>query len=239
MTDSNTRAAFVTGIFIFAGLSILGYLLGSSIIRFRQLERTVTVKGLSEREVPADTVIWPIQFSCAANDLAKLYDNLSQDSESILSFLKRNGFQEDEITTGAPVIVDKLAQQYGSGSRIELRYTASQAITVCCSKVDLVRRTMKNLIELGRKGIVFSGNTYENRPEFIFSHLNNIKPAMVEEATRKAREVAEKFAKDSDSRLGKIKKAMQGQFSIRDRDKNTPYIKKVRVVSTIEYYLAD
>ena len=98
---------------------------------------------------------------------------------------------------------------------------------------------MNKLIELGKKGIIFTGGRYQNTVEYLFTRLNEIKPIMVEEATTKAREVAEKFAKDSNSKLGKIKKARQGQFSINSRDKNNPHIKKVRVVSTIEYYLSD
>jgi hypothetical protein len=98
---------------------------------------------------------------------------------------------------------------------------------------------MNDLAELGKSGIAISGQDYETRTEFLFTNLNEIKPIMIEEATRNAREVAEKFAKDSGSKLGKIKKASQGQFSITDRDSNTPHIKKVRVVSTIEYYLSD
>lgn len=98
---------------------------------------------------------------------------------------------------------------------------------------------MGELSELGKQGIVFSSNNYESRTEYLFTRLNEIKPEMVEEATRKAREVAMKFASDSDSRLGKIKRASQGQFSINSRDRNNPHIKKVRVVSTVEYYLSD
>ncbi len=239
MTDNGFKSSLCLGIFIFIGLSALGYLLGSSAIKFRQLERTVTVKGLSERQLPADTAIWPIQFSCATNDVAELYDKLSGDGDMIRAFLRKSGFRDDEITVGIPVIVDKLAQQYGGNAQIRLRFTATQSITVCSGRVDLIRNTMKELVALGKRGIVFSGNTYDNRPEFMFSRLNEIKPAMIEEATKKAREVAEKFARDSGSRLGKIKRARQGQFSIKDRDRNTPYIKKIRVVSTVEYYLAD
>ena len=98
---------------------------------------------------------------------------------------------------------------------------------------------MKNLVELGKQGIAISGQDYNAKTEFLFTKLNEIKPEMVEEATKNAREVAERFAKDSKSRLGKIKRAKQGQFSIKDRDRNTPYIKKVRIVSTVEYYLSD
>jgi len=239
MANKNFLSSLILGIFIFAGLYALGYLLGSSAVKFRQLERSVTVKGLSEREMPADTAIWPIQFSCAADNLEQLYSKLSADSSMITDFLKREGFGPNEITHGVPAIIDKLAQQYSGNSRAPLRFTATQVLTVCSKKVGQVRSAMKKLSALGRKGIIFSGNNYDNRPEFIFSRLNEIKPAMIEEATKKAREVARKFAADSGSRLGKIKRASQGQFSIRNRDKNTPYIKKIRVVSTVEYYLAD
>ena len=239
MTNENLKSAVVLGLSLFVGLYALGDLIGSSIIKFRELERTVTVKGLSEKELPADIALWPIQFSCADSDLSSLYESLTRDSGKILDFLKKNGFGSDEITVGIPSIVDKLAQQYGDSAKIKLRYTARQSITVYSRHVERVRTTMKSLVELGKQGIVFSGNDYNNRPEFIFIRLNEIKPAMIEEATRKAREVAQKFAKDSRSRLGRIRQARQGQFSIMNREKNTPYIKKIRVVSTVEYYLAD
>ena len=102
-----------------------------------------------------------------------------------------------------------------------------------------MRQVMGKLSELGKKGIVFTADDYESRTEYIFTQLNQVKPTMVEEATRKAREIALKFAADSKSKLGKIKRASQGQFSIRPRDKNNPHIKKLRVVSTVEYYLSD
>ena len=98
---------------------------------------------------------------------------------------------------------------------------------------------MSGLSELGKRGIVFTGGDYQYKTEYLFSRLNEIKPEMIQEATTKAREVAIKFAEDSQSRLGKIKKASQGQFSINPRDKNNPHIKKIRVVSTVEYYLSD
>lgn len=122
---------------------------------------------------------------------------------------------------------------------IELTYYASSTITVFTAHVDMVRNTMKQLVELGKKGIAIEGQGHGTKTEFLFTKLNDIKPQMIEEATKNAREVAEKFAKDSKSVLGKIKHARQGQFSIVDRDSNTPYIKKIRVVSTVEYYLTD
>jgi len=110
---------------------------------------------------------------------------------------------------------------------------------VYSSNIEAVRMVMNKLSELGKQGIVFTGGGYQYQTEYIFTRLNEVKPEMIEEATRKAREVADKFANDSKSTLGKIKRASQGQFSISARDKNNPHIKRVRVVSTVEYYLSD
>lgn len=238
MRDGDFKSAFVLGVFIFLGLTFLGFFIGSSAIKFKEYERTVTVKGLSEKEYPADIALWPIQFSAANNDLTKLYESIEKDAKKIIVFLKNNGFEEREINESPPGITDKLAQGYEK-SKIEFRYFATQTITVYSNKIKSVRSTMKKLAELGKKGVVLTEGGYQNTTEYIFTRLNEIKPSMVEEATTKAREVADKFAKDSNSKLGKIKKARQGQFSINNRDKNNPHIKKIRVVSTIEYYLSD
>ncbi|MEZ5498102.1 MAG: SIMPL domain-containing protein [Steroidobacteraceae bacterium] len=237
--ESPVKSSFILGAFICAGLAIMGYLLGSSAIRFKEYERFVAVKGLSEREVPADIAVWPINFSGANSALTALYTQLQTDSQQIVDFLIARGFSRDEVTVAAPNITDKLAQQYGGNENVQLRYTANQTITVYSNKIDLVRKTQNDLAELGKKGIAFAGGDYQHRTEYLYTKLNDIKPGMIEEATRKAREVAEKFAADSDSRLGKIRSANQGQFSINDRDSNTPYIKNVRVVATVEYYLSD
>ena len=123
--------------------------------------------------------------------------------------------------------------------KAEFRYTASQIVTVYSEKIDTVRNVMNKMSSLGKQGIVFTGGNYQTQIEYIFMRLNEVKPEMIEEATRKAREVAQKFASDSKSALGKIKSAYQGQFSISARDNNNPHIKKVRVVSTVVYYLSD
>ncbi len=239
MKNDGNAKFIILGAAIFLGLSALGWLLGSSLIQFKEFERSVSVKGLAEKDLPADIAIWPIQFTRASNDLSQIYADLEKDTREIVGFLKENGFEDSEITVSPPIMTDKMAQQYGDTSKVGLRYTATEDVTVYTDKIDAVRATMKKLVNLGKTGIVFTGGNYENRTEFIFTRLNDVKPGMIEEATRKAREVAKKFAKDSDSRLGKIKRARQGQFTITDRDRNTPYIKKIRVVSTIEYYLSD
>ncbi len=227
------------GIFIFLGLTSLGFLLGRSIIKVKNLERTVVVKGLAEKEVSANIALWPIKFSEANNSLSNLYDKLEKDKKIIIKFLEQNGFSENEITISQPSITDKLALEYGNTKNIRFRYVANQAITVYSKKIEKVREISPKISELGKKGIVIISNNYDSRIQYFFTKLNNVKPEMIKEATKKAREVALKFAEDSKSSLGKIKSARQGQFSIRDRDKNTRYIKKVRVVSTIEYYLSD
>lgn len=239
MEQQRTLSALVLGLFILAGLAALGYLLGKAAIDFRQYERSVTVKGLAEREYPADIVIWPLQFTEASNNLEELYTRLDQNTQRIRDFLRQHGVEAEEISVSPPGIVDKSAQPYSSGGDADFRYTATQAVTVYSAQVDNVRALMNELGTLGKEGIVFTGNDYQARTEYIFGRLNDIKPEMIEEATTKAREVAEKFAADSNSRLGKIKKASQGQFTINDRDSNNPHIKNVRVVSTVEYYLSD
>jgi hypothetical protein len=237
--EGSKASAFIFGMFVFMGLSALGYLVGNAAIEYRQYDRSVTVKGLSEREFEADVVIWPIQFTAAENNVENLYGLIEQSTAKIRKFLIQKGISEDEMTFSPPNITDKSAQQYGNGARPEFRYTALQTVTVYSTSIAAVRATMNSLSELGKQGIVFSAGNYESKTEFIFTRLNEVKPEMIEEATRKAREVAEKFAADSDSKLGKIKRASQGQFSITDRDKNNPHIKNVRVVSTVEYYLSD
>ena len=239
MNNKRITEAIVLGAFLCLGLIVLGYLISSSIIRIKGLDRTVTVKGLSEREMPANRAIWPIKFSEADNDLSNLYSVVQQKTELIITFLKKNGFEDKEISILAPAILDRQAQGYLDPNKVKFRYTANSIITVYTSKVDSIRETMKKLVQLGKQGIAIGGQDHQTRIEYLFTKLNEIKPEMVEEATKKAREVAEKFAKDSNSRLGKIKRARQGQFSINNRDSNTPYIKKIRVVSTLEYYLSD
>ena len=239
MNNKRTVEATILGAFLCAGFIILGYLLSSGALTIKEMDRTVTVKGLAEREVHANIAIWPIKFNEANNDLNQLYSEIQRKSELIFDFLKKSGFSDNEISISQPAILDKQAQGYGDSGKIKFRFTASITITVYTEKVTDVRAAMKRVVELGKQGIAISGQDYQNKSEFLFTDLNRIKPEMIEEATKNAREVAAKFAKDSNSTLGKIKKAKQGQFSIKNRDSSTLHIKKVRVVSTIEYYLSD
>jgi len=237
--DRLENSGYALALAVFLGLSALGFLLGNAAVQVKEYERTVTVKGLSEREVPADVVIWPIALSEASSDLEQLYLAMDADVEKVLAYLASQGMQRDEISIGQPSVTDKSAQQWGGGQRPEFRYTGMRVVTVYTRDVARARKAMKSLAELGKQGVVLGTGNYEHAIEYQFNGLNDLKPAMIEEATVNARAVAEKFARDSSSKVGKIRRASQGQFSISDRDKNNPHIKTVRVVSTVEYYLAD
>ncbi len=239
MKENIEQKYILISIAIVVGLAVLGYFFRDAAISFKEFERTVTVKGLAEQEQPADVVIWPIQFTEAGNSLDGTYTALENSAEKVKAFLIDQGINETEISFSTPVLTDRSAQRYGGNENPEFRYISSQTATLYSEDVDRVRDVMSRLVELGKQGVTLSGDEYQVRPEFLFNSLNDIKPKMIEQATKEARQVAEKFAEDSNSKLGKIKTASQGQFSISPRDNNTPHIKNIRVVSTIVYYLSD
>ena len=225
------------GIAIMLGLIIMGTMFPKAVEKFRSYDRVVNVKGLCEKEVMADRVIWPIVYKVMANDVQSIYDQTDAANATIMSFLETGGVKPSEITVAVPQISDKFANEYGDNDRA-FRYIAKNVITVYTSDVETVLSLMEKQSELLKKGIVVGGSSqWENPVEFKYEGLNDIKPQMIEEATENAREAAKKFAKDSGSRLGKIKTANQGTFTIENRDSNTPYIKKVRVVTSVTYYL--
>lgn len=223
------------GLCIFLGLTVLGSMLPKMAAELKSYDRIVSVKGLCEKEVPADKVIWPLSYKVVGDDINKVYSQINTRNTIIRNFLSGGGIQADEITVSVPSVSDKFAQEYGSNDRL-YRYVATSTITVCTSNVSKVLDLMSRQSELLALDIVLS-NDWDSQPQFNFEGLNDIKPEMIEEATHNAREVAQKFAKDSGSKLGKIKDASQGTFSIESRDSNTPHIKKVRVVTYVTYYL--
>lgn len=230
------KGKFYSGLCIMAGLVVLGIMIPTAVMKYRSFDRTVNVKGLCEKEVRADKVIWPIVYKVMSDNVQSIYSQIDAANAVIVDFLKAGGVTEDEMTVSVPQISDKLANEYGDTNRA-FRYIAKNVVTVCTSDVDKVLALMASQADLLKKGVVTVGNDWENPVEFRYEGLNGVKPEMIEEATQNARETAEKFAKDSDSRLGKIKTANQGTFTIEDRDSNTPYIKKVRVVTSVTYYL--
>lgn len=223
------------------GIIVAGWLLYRGVVHFKDSDRVVSVKGLSEKEVKADRAIWPLVYKLAGNDVTSLYNTIESTNAKIVSFLVSNGIAKEEITVSPAEVIDMDAERYVSQG-VKYRFNVTSVLTVSTDKVDLVVDLMSRQGDLLRQGIaVGSGDDYRYRTQFLYTSesLNEIKPVMIEEATRNARVAAEKFARDSESRLGKIKRANQGQFSISDRDANTPYIKTVRVVTSVDYLLKD
>ncbi|HPJ82224.1 MAG TPA: SIMPL domain-containing protein [Bacteroidales bacterium] len=228
----------IEALIIAIALVIMGLLLKNGIDGFSGRDRTVNVKGLSEMEVPADKVTWPLVYKEIGNNLQDLYVRINRNNKTLVDYLISNGISEEEIGINAPEIIDMSAERY-STTPAPYRYNVTSVITVSSTKVDLVRKLIADQGELLKQGIAITGGEYRYNTVYSFTGLNDIKPQMIEEATRNARAAAMKFAQDSGSKLGKIKNASQGQFTISDRDENTPYIKNVRVVTTVNYYLKD
>lgn len=220
------------------GMLVMGSFIKLGLDSLSRRDRVVNVKGLAEMEVPANKVTWPLMYKDLGNDLPTLYNKINNTNRAIVDFLKQKGIGEDEISINAPEIIDMQAERYNNNNT-PFRYNVTTVITVTSTQVDLVRKMISEQSELLKQGIAITGGDYRYNVQYDYTALNDIKPQMIEEATKNARAAAVKFAKDSDSRLGKIKKAYQGQFSIEDRDANTPYIKRIRVVTTIDYSLED
>lgn len=216
----------------------MGNALSNGIVEYKDMDRTVTVKGLCEREVMADKVTWSLMYKELGNDPSQIYDLLEQKNNKVVAFLKSSGIKSQDISINPPVITDRQADNYGN-EIMTYRYKATSVITVTSNEVEKVRKLLTKQSQLMKQGIALVSNEYGNTNSVIYEYtgLNKIKPEMIKEATENARATAQKFADDSDSKLGKIRTAQQGQFSITNRDDNTPHIKNIRVVSTIEYTL--
>lgn len=229
--------SLLSAIIIAFGLVGLGLCIKAGIDNFSDRDRVVTVRGLCEKEVEANLVTWPIVTKEMGNDLPQMYNKIQSTNEVILSFLRANGITDDEISVNPPSVEDRQANMYSNSEEIRWRYRVTNVIVVKSSKVKQVNDLIRKQPELMRQGIAVVAGDYEYRTTYEYTDLNAIKPGMIAEATKNAREAANKFADDSGSRIGRIKTASQGQFSISDRDQYTPYIKNVRVVTSIEYYL--
>ena len=230
----------VLGLAVGLGICIAGLSVSNAVYKLRASQRYVTVKGLAEREVDADLVVWPLTFEVSSNDLNDLQKQVDGKRLTVRQFLAGAGFEEAEISQAAPRIRDTQSEtQYGQVVPPKYRYIAQATLTLRTNKVAVVKAAIEKAGELIGKGIVLVGENYGRSTEFLFTGLNEVKPPMIEEATKNARKAAEQFAKDSGSKVGKIRSASQGLFTITDRDMNSPDRKNVRVVTTVEYYLSD
>lgn len=220
------------------GIIALGFCIKAGLNSLAGKDRKVVVKGLAEREVEADKVTWPILSKEIGNDLPELYKSINATVGTIKQFLLDNGIKPTEISVNAPVVIDLNADRY-SDNRQPYRYNVTSIITVTSNNVKLVRSIIARQGELLKKGVAIVDGGYENPVKYEFVSFKAMKPAMMQEAIENAELTATQFAKNSNSRLDKIMNANQGQFSIENRDSNTPYIKKVRVVTTVTYSLKD
>jgi uncharacterized protein len=231
------QARLIAAALLAVGVAAAGGLVGRGLFEARATERTVTVKGLSEREVDADLAFWPITFTATANDLAAAQARIDRDAERIRAFLRERGFEDGEIQSGPPTVTDRMAEG-GFGNQPLERYVVRGLLTVRSPKVAKVREASGGTAPLVASGVALARD-YDARTQYLFTQLETIKPEMIAEATRDARRAAEQFAHDSGSRVGAIRSAQQGYFSIEDRDAFSPERKRVRVVTTVQYLLED
>jgi len=243
------RGNTVLGVLLALGLIIGGWVMGSEIKATRLGDRYVTVKGLVERNVKSDLAIWPLTYKEAGDELGALYSKTEADKKAVLQFLSDQGIQTSEIELGIIRVVDTQANEYGGGVRAPHRYIVEQPITVHTARVEQVAAAAQKTLQLLQKGIVLGGNPGQGLA-YKFTGLNAIKPDMITEATRNAHSAAERFAADSGSKVGSIRQAAQGVFSILAADQpaaseendysqsdSGSMMKTIRVVTSVDYFL--
>lgn len=235
------KSTIITAAFIACGLAVGGFFPGYYFYKTNFDMRTVKVKGLAEKDIKADLAVWNIRFQSANNVLTTTKKDIESQEKVIKEFLENAGFSNDEIIVQGLNMQDAYADSYRDRNSIPARYTLNQTLTVRTNKVDLVNISYPQIGDLVSKGVTFS--SYGNGVSYIFTKLNEIKPIMLKEATQNARQAADEFALNSHSKVGKIRSANQGVFSILpreeipDQSEREQMNKKVRVVSTVEYYL--
>lgn len=215
----------------FLGVGILAYVGLDKVVN---QERLVHVRGLSTREVLADKAFWDLSYTVLGNDVGQIYQDLHSKDSLIVDFLVANGIPGEDISTTAPTF-DNLDMDSYRENKSGFRYSGYSRLMIVTNQVERIRSLQRDIMQLSKLGVVFNSNS----ADYEFSDLNRIKPQMIEEATRNARSAALKFAEDSDSKLGKIKSASQGVFSIGPRDEISPQFKIVRVVTTVDFFLED
>ena len=220
------------------GIVCLGWFIKAGIDDFANKDRKVNVKGLAEQEVEADKVTWPIVSKEVGNDLPGLYERIGATQQKIKAFLLRNGIKDTELTENAPQVVDLQAREYSDANK-PYRYIVTSVIIVTSNQVAQVRKIIARQGDLLKEGVAIVDGGYENPVKYEYVSFKEMKPKMMQEAIANAEKTAQQFAENSHSKLDKIVSADQGQFSIENRDENTPYIKKVRVVTTVTYSLKD
>ena len=248
--DTRTRimAASILGVCLLAGLAVAGYFVGRGTARFKAETRTVTVKGLVEREVAADEAVWTLTLRQASDDAMEAQGRVSRDRDAVVEFLKARGFKEAEIRRLPTRAVDKQAREFDQPpGAVRFRYLVTTAVVVRTANVELVQQALGATEELLKAGVLLDGDTGgAANPRFVVSKFNELRPELLAAATRNARLIAQQFAADSGATVGRIHSANQGMIQIFGSDGNdesgpfsptsTP-VKKIRVVSTLEFEL--
>jgi hypothetical protein len=261
MNDTSGKdrgAATILGILLGVGLVLGGWALGVEIKEARLGDRYVSVRGLAERTVKADLAVWDLGYSETGDDLASLYAKGESDRKIVVQFLNGQGILPTEIEMGVAKVTDNQAREFGGTNKAPHRYILEEDVTVQTARVDQLAAAAQKTVELLKQGVVMnSGDNpiFGNRgPAYRFNGLNAIKPDMITEATRNARTAAERFASDAGSRVGTIRTATQGVFSISAANAGSAtgegengggfggsddasMIKTVRVVTSVDYYL--
>ena len=235
------RIGLVPALILAAGVAYAGVQVGKGIERFRLADRTVTVKGLAERDVKSDFAVWTLSFRRAANEFSAVQQALTADRERIVAFLRGQGFTDAEIDVRPLQVQDLLAREYGS-ERVALRFNGQGQVTVKSARVDAVALASNKVDPLIEAGIQLGGDESGGGPRYQLRGFNDIKPRLLEEATLSAREQAKKFAADAGATLGPLKSANQGAIRILDddgseADTSRTIGKRLRVVSTFEFTL--
>ncbi|KAB8040896.1 DUF541 domain-containing protein [Silvanigrella paludirubra] len=228
----------ISSVIITIGVIISSFVLSNSIENYRNFSRFVEVKGLDEKIVKSNLASWQINFTLSNDDLKKIYSDLSFSQNTIIKFLLDQGFSENEIEKQAISVQDN---HNSYDNKKGPRFFANSGINLSTNKVDLVNSVAQKTGALVESGIVIN---YSNI-RYMFTELNSIKTEMLNKATTNAKDAAETFAKNSNSSIGKIKKASQGTISITAVNSNpndmysdeASIMKKVRVVTSIEFFI--
>ena len=239
-------------IIVAISLAFAGWFVGHGIYNVRTADRFVTVKGVAEREVKADLALWPIQLAVTDDNLALAQSRINQNISKVIAFLNANGIDSSQVELQGFKVTDVLANPFQRVERVGSRFIIQHTVMVRSTDPERVRATSQKVGELVNSGVVLSSGPEwgPGGPTYVFRRLNDLKPAMIAEATTEARKAAQEFAKNSKSRIGGIHRANQGQFVILPRDaaaadqgpgmsEQTQIYKVVRVVSTVEYLLSD
>jgi hypothetical protein len=232
----------IAAVLVAAGLGLGGLAVGSGIRNFRTADRFVSVKGVAEKEVKADLALWPLRVVATSNSLNEAQARISKDAATVGRFFESGGIPAPNIKVQGVEANDLLAQAYRQGVPSS-RFIVTQTLMVRTGDVDRIVALSERVGELVAAGVVVSSEGGPQGPFYLYTRLNDIKPGMIAEATKNARDAAQQFAADSGASLGPIRQASQGLFQILPRDaapgqmEEKQVLKTVRVVSTLEYLL--